>query len=156
MPLISLAVPKTQVLAGETIDFVVTAKTILGTDITKKSQYQWDFNGDGKVDRKTDEARTTYIYQNSGNYTAKVKVTYNGTSNTKYQNIVVKNELKAKVHGYQNNDSLYLINTSNGIYDSALWQIGDIQSDSLYSVSLPRGALNGSGGSAKKMLTVSA
>ena len=77
MPLISLAVPKTQVLAGETIDFVVTAKTILGTDITKKSQYQWDFNGDGKVDRKTDEARTTYIYQNSGNYTAKVKVTYN-------------------------------------------------------------------------------
>ena len=155
MPLISLAIPKTQVLAGETVDFVVSAKTIVGTDITKKSQYQWDFNGDGKIDRKTDEARTSYVYQNTGNYTAKVKVTYNGTSNTKYQNIVVKNELKAQIHGYKTNDSLYLINTSKGIYDSSLWQIGDIQSDSLYSVSLPWDALSGSGGS-KKILTVSA
>ncbi len=101
MPLISLKTPRSQVLAGETIEFFVQAKTILGTDITNKSEYAWDFDGDGKIDKKTAESRVTHIYQNTGNYNMKVKVTYNGTSNSKFQNITVKNELKARVQGYQ-------------------------------------------------------
>ena len=155
MPLIGLSVPKTQVLAGETVNFVVTAKTIVGTDITSKSEYQWDFDGDGKIDRKTTEARTSFVYPNSWTFAAKVKVTYNGTSNTKYQNIVVKNELKAQAHGYKSGDTIYLINTSSGIYDSAFWQVGDIQSDSLYGIAVPASGIFGSWGS-KKSLTVNA
>lgn len=137
MPLISLTIPKSKVLAGENVDFVASAKTIVGIDITGKSEYQWDFDGDGKIDKKTTEARTSYIYKNAGNYTAKVKVTYNGVSNSKYQSIVVKNELKAKVIGYRSNDVVYLINASEGVYNGASWLVGDIQSDSLYSISVP-------------------
>lgn len=154
IPLITLLTPKSQVLAGETVNFVVSAKTILGTDITSKSDYQWDFNGDGKIDRKTSEARTSYTYMNSWNYAAKVKVTYNGSSNTKYQNIIVKNELKANVHGYRTPNTIYLINTSSGIYDSAFWQMGDIQSDALYSLSIPSTSF--SGNISKHILTVNA
>lgn len=155
MPLITLSVPQTQVLAGESVSFGVSAKTIVGTDITGKSEYQWDFNGDGKIDKKTTESRTSYTYPSSGNYTAKVKVTYNGTSNSKYQNIVVKNELKANVRWYKTDESVHLMNTSNGSYDSVLWQIGDIQSESLYDVSVPRDVFDGTGTSSK-ILTVRA
>ena len=83
------------------MDFSVSAKNILGTDITTKSEYQWDFDGDGKIDKKTVEPKATFIYPASGKYTMKVKVLYNGVSNTKYQIINVKNELKARVEGYE-------------------------------------------------------
>lgn len=77
MPLISLSTAKTQVLAGEKVSFLVSAKTILGTDITTKSTYNWDFDGDGTIDTKTTEPRVDHTYTNAGNYTVKVKVTYN-------------------------------------------------------------------------------
>lgn len=95
MPLINLTTSKSQILTDEPIEFRVSAKNILGTDITSKSEYQWDFDGDGKIDKKTTEPKANYSYKSSGKYTMKVKVTYNGTSNTKYQLITVKNELKA-------------------------------------------------------------
>lgn len=138
MPLITLSIPKTRVLAGESVDFVASAKTIVWMDITGKSEYQWDFDGDGKIDQKTTEARTKYTYKSSGNYSAKVKVTYNGVSNSKYQNIIVKNELKAGVLWYTDSHSVYLINTSSGLYNNVLWQIGEISSSSLYDVTVPR------------------
>lgn len=138
MPLISLKTPRSQVLAGETIEFFVQAKTILGTDITNKSEYAWDFDGDGKIDKKTAESRVTHIYQNTGNYNMKVKVTYNGTSNSKFQNITVKNELKARVQGYQKWDIISFMNVSDGIFTTADWQVGDIRSDALHSITIQK------------------
>lgn len=124
MPLITLSTPKTAVLAGENVHLSVEAKTIVGTDITGKSDYAWDFDGDGIIDQKTQNPSIDHIYQNSGNYTIKVRVTYNGVSNTKYQTIYVKNALKAHAHGYHLSDgSIYLLNSSEGIYDKALWNI---------------------------------
>ncbi len=155
MPLINLSVPKTQVIAGESVNFVISAKTIVGTDITSKSIYQWDFNGDGKIDKKWPEARVSYTYPNAGNFTAKVKVTYNGTSNSKYQNIIVKNELKAMVLWYRSISSIYLLNASEWFYDATFWQVGDIQSDAPYSISLARNTFEWTGGTSKN-LTVSA
>lgn len=155
MPLITLTIPKSQVLAGESVDFVASAKTIVWMDITSKSEYQWDFDGDGKIDKKTTEARTNYTYKNAGTYTAKVKVTYNGVSNSKYQTIIVKNELKAKVIGYRSDDAVYLINTSAGVYDTTSWQVGEIRSDALYSISVPTDIFN-AGNQSSKILTVSA
>lgn len=137
MPLISLSTPKTQVLTDETIEFNVTAKNILGSDITSKSQYQWDFDGDGKIDKKTTEPKASYLYKTSWKYTMKVKVTYNWTSNTKYQLITVKNELKANVQWYRHWDYIYLLNTSQWTYDRSLWRIGERTSESLYGISVP-------------------
>ena len=97
LPLITLSIPKTQLLTGEKAEFSVTAKNILGTDLTPKSEYVWDFDGDGKIDAKTTTPQADHVYTTSGKYTMKVKVVYNGVSNTKYQVINVKNELKANV-----------------------------------------------------------
>lgn len=46
MPLITLTADKSQVLSEDLINFSVTAKDILGRDITAKSEYYWDFDGD--------------------------------------------------------------------------------------------------------------
>lgn len=97
MPLINLSVDKTQALTDETINFSVSAKNILGADITGKSEYYWDFDGDGHTDKRSSEATASYAYKNSGRYNMKVKVVNNGVSNTKYQVVYVKNELKASI-----------------------------------------------------------
>ena len=137
LPLITLIIPKTQILTGEPIEFSASAKNILGTDITSKSEYFWDFDGDGKIDQKTTEPRATYTYRSSGKYNMKLKVVSNGSSNTKYQLIQVKNELKASALAYKKGDYTYFLNTSQGTYDMVHWKIGDRDSESLYSIVVP-------------------
>lgn len=135
LPLITLSTPKTAVVAGENVHLSVEAKTIVGTNITNKSEYAWDFDGDGKIDQKTQSPSVDHIYENAGTYSTKVRVTYNGVSNSKYQTIYVKNELKAHAHGYRLKDgSYYILNSSEGIYDKALWAYRGGSVESLYSV----------------------
>lgn len=137
LPLITLSTPKTTVLAGENVHLSAEAKTIVGTNITNKSEYAWDFDGDGKIDQKTQSPSVDYTYKNSWNYTLKVRVTYNGVSNTKYQTIYVKNALKASARGYHLPDgSFYFLNTSEGPYDKALWTIWGNSIESLYSATI--------------------
>lgn len=137
LPLITLSSPKTG-LAGEELRMSVSAKTIVWTDITSKAEYSWDFDGDGKIDQKTQSASVNHIYKNSGTYSLKVRVTYNGVSNTKYQTIAIKNPLKAGFYGYKlQNWDLYLINASKGPYDRAFWNVGSETTESLYSIRIP-------------------
>jgi PKD repeat protein len=137
MPLISLSVDKSHALTEETLNFSASAKDILGKDITHTCEYFWDFDGDGRVDQKTTEPRITYVYKKSGKYNMKLKVINNGTSNTKYQAISIKNELKASLKAYRIGNSLYLMNTSRGSYDRVEWKVGNTLSENLYSVTLP-------------------
>ena len=65
LPLITLSLPKTQLLTSEPLEASVTAKNILDTDITAKSEYQWDFDGDGKIDQKTIAPHASYAYKSS-------------------------------------------------------------------------------------------
>jgi hypothetical protein len=97
MPLITLNVDKTQALTDDLLNFSVSARNILGKDVTGVSEYYWDFDGDGHIDKKSSEPTASYSYKGSGRYNMKVKVINNGVSNTKYQTIYVKNELKASV-----------------------------------------------------------
>ncbi len=62
MPIITLNTPKTTIKAGESARFSVTAKTILNTDITARSQYAWDFDGDGVFDEKTSTPSIEHVY----------------------------------------------------------------------------------------------
>lgn len=129
MPLITLNVPKKTVKAGEKVRFTVDAKTIMGTNITNKSQYAWDFDGDGKVDDKGTNPNWEYTYTKAGDYNMKVRVTNNWVSNTKYYTISVRNELKASYIGYKLPwDKLYLMNTSQGVYDTTQWTLGSFTS----------------------------
>jgi PKD repeat protein len=43
----------------------VEAKTIVGNNITKSSEYAWDFDGDGRFDEKTNNPTVNYTYKNS-------------------------------------------------------------------------------------------
>lgn len=117
MPLISLSIVNLNkdrgfFLADETVEFSAAAKTILNIDVTDKSEYYWDFDGDSRIDQKTTEPRASHVYKQSGKYNMKVKVVNNGVSNTKYQVIYIKNELKANAIGYRIGDMTYFINTS--------------------------------------------
>ena len=135
MPLISLRTGKTTVKAGESLHISAEAKTILGTNITKKAEYAWDFDGDGQFDQKTSDSSIDYTYANPGTYALKVRVTYNGVSNTKYQTVYVKNELKASLSWYKLPDGrVFLLNTSEWIYDTANWTLGTESIDSPYSI----------------------
>lgn len=134
MPLISLSVPKTTVKAGEKVRFSATAKTIIGNDITNRAQYAWDFDGDGKIDERTSTPSVEHTYERAGDFTLRVRVTYNGVSNTKYQSIHVRNELKASADIYRlPNNQLYFLNTSQGVYDKTRWNIGEDSAYGLYS-----------------------
>jgi hypothetical protein len=67
----------------------------------------------------------------------KIRVTNNGVSNSKYQIIHVKNKLKAAAYGYKLPDNkIYLMNASEGSYETARWDIGQMTSESPTSVVL--------------------
>lgn len=150
MPLINLSVVNLNkdrgfFLAEETVEFSASAKTILNIDVTDKSEYYWDFDGDSRIDQKTTVPQASHKYKQSGKYNMKVKVVNNGISNTKYQVIYVKNELKAAVAWYRIGDMTYFINTSKWTYDSAKWIIWSIESSSPYGTSVPNAILSSSG-----------
>ena len=137
MPLITLNVPNKIIKVGQNVTFSAEAKTIIGTNVTNKSQYSWDFDGDGKIDEKTNTPSISHTFNRAGDYNMRVRVTNNGVSNTKYHTISVRNELKAKAIGYRlPNGQIYLLNTSQGVYDKAKWIIGSYESTQLDSILL--------------------
>lgn len=142
MPLISLMVSSTTAKAGNPLTFEASAKTLMGTDITTKSEYIWDFNGDGIIDKKTTEPKVTHTYTHAGSMNMKLKVVYNGVSNTKYQTISVKNELSPNVSVYRVGTRIFAINTSGGSYEKARWTMGDFISDELGSTSYDFGSVS--------------
>lgn len=150
MPLINLSIVNLNkergfFLADETVEFSASAKTILNIDVTDKSEYYWDFDGDSRIDQKTTEPHASYKYKQSGKYNMKVKVVNNGISNTKYQVVYVKNELKAHVAWYRIGDMTYFMNTSKWAYDSAKWILWSLESNSTYGTSIPNAILSSSG-----------
>jgi PKD repeat protein len=148
MPLISLSMPKNAVLVGEGIHMSAEAKTIIGTNITKNAEYAWDFDGDGKFDERSANPSVNHVFKNSGTYSMKVRVTYNGVSNTKYGTIYVKNPLKANASIYELTDgSIYILNTSEWTYDRSIWTIAGEQTESPYTLTISKIALDALSGS---------
>lgn len=137
LPLITLHVPNKVIKVGQNVTFSAEAKTITGNNVTNKAQYAWDFDGDGRIDEKTSTPSVSHTFTKAGDYNFRVRVTNNGVTNTKYHTIHVRNELKASVQGYKiSDDKLFLLNTSQGVYDKAKWSIGDYASTQLESVTL--------------------
>ncbi len=148
MPLIALTMPKSAVLVGENVHMSAEAKTIIGANITKNAEYAWDFDGDGKFDERSANPSVNHVFKNSGTYAMKVRVTYNGVSNTKYGTIYVKNPLKADASIYELADgSLYIMNTSEWLYDRTTWTIAGEQTESPYALTIPRVQLDSLSGS---------
>jgi PKD repeat protein len=109
-----LSTPQSVINVGDKAHFSVSVKTIVpGVNITNKSEYAWDFDGDGRIDEKSTVPSIDHIYTKSGDFNMKVRVTNNGVSNSKYQTIHVKNKLKANVNSYKLPDGrILLLNAS--------------------------------------------
>lgn len=124
-PLISLKADKTNVNAGEKIKFDAIVKNVLQNDISGKSEYKWDFDGDGFYDESGSNPTVTRSYDKPGTFNMKVKVTYKGISNTKYQTVTVKNDLRPSAEYIAIGRKFIFLNTTPGVYQTAKWNVGN-------------------------------
>lgn len=127
-PIITLKTSNTNISVDQKVDFTVTAKNILGTDLAGKAEYKWDYNGDGFYEETTNTPTVSHVYDKPGNFNFKVKVTYKGISNTKYQAITVKNEIKPNLEYIAIGKKFIFLNTTKGLYTKVKWSLGDVTS----------------------------
>ncbi|EKE26220.1 MAG: hypothetical protein ACD_4C00375G0001, partial [uncultured bacterium (gcode 4)] len=122
-PLISLSVNKTTIATWDEIHFKASTKNIFWTDITNKVEYKWDFDWDWFYEETTSNPKISHKYTIPWNFSFKVKATYKGISNTKFQMITVKNVLKPNFEYFAVWNKLILLNTSEWLYTSANWDL---------------------------------
>lgn len=92
-PILTLSANNTSVLVWDEVVFKAWVKNILGQDLSKDSEYFWDFDGDWIYDKETKTSSTSYVFEKSGSFKAKVKVRYKWISNTRTKQIDVANKL---------------------------------------------------------------
>lgn len=124
-PLISLKADNTNVNAGDKVKFDAIVKNVLGSDISGKSEYKWDFDGDGFYDETTDKPTVSHSYDKPGNFNMKVKVTYKGISNTRYQSVNVKSDLRPSAEVLAIGRKFVFLNTTPPPFQSVKWSIGN-------------------------------
>lgn len=122
-PIITLKASNTSISVGQKVEFTVAAKNILGTDLADKAEYKWDYNGDGFYEETTNTPVVSHIYDKPGNFNFKVKVTYKGISNTKYQAITVKNEIRPNLEYIVIGKKFIFLNTTKGLYTKVKWSL---------------------------------
>lgn len=124
-PIITLKTSSTNIIVSEKIDFKATVKNIIQTDITEKAEYKWDYDGDGFYDETTTTSAVSHTYDKPGSYNMKVKATYKGISNTKYQIINVKNNLKPNFEYMAIGKRFVFVNTTIGSATAVKWKLSN-------------------------------
>jgi PKD repeat protein len=122
-PLVDLKSSDSNVGLGEEVVFTATAKDILGQDLTTKSKYSWDFDGDGFYDMETSEATAKYKFSKSGTFYSKVKVKYKGLSSTRNITLSVSNKLVADFEYISIGNKFIFFDTSLGQIDNYSWDL---------------------------------
>lgn len=122
-PIIKLSTDKTSIWVWEDINFEVSVNDILGKDISSKVEYKWDFDWDWFYDETGKTPKITHKFNTPWNINFKVKVSYKGISNTKYQLISVKNTLKPDLEYYSIWKKVILFNTTKWLYTKADWDL---------------------------------
>jgi PKD repeat protein len=124
-PIITLKANATNVAAGVAVKFDAIVKNVLQKDLSDKAQYKWDFDGDGFYDESTDSPTVSHSYSIPGTYNMKVKATYKGISNTKYQIITVKNDLRPSLEIFAIGKKFVFVNTTPGLYATVKWSLSN-------------------------------
>lgn len=124
-PIITLKADKTAISTWDEINFDISVSDILWRDISNKVEYKYDFDGDWFYDETSKSWKITHKFNTPWNNNFKVKVSYKWISNTKYQLISVKNSLKPNFEYYSIGKKIVLFNTSQWLYTSALWDLGN-------------------------------
>lgn len=113
----------TEVKFGDITRLSLDVRTPVLTDVSDKSEYRWDIDGDGFYDIKTSTPTYEFKYVYPGEYTPKVKVTHKGISATKSLTITVRNTLVPKANVQVIGNKIVAYNISSGIFQSANWYI---------------------------------
>ena len=129
-PLVWLKVDKNSIAVWDEVTFTVTAENILNQDISKDATFHWDFNGDGFYNMQTSTPTASYVYRNSWEFFAKVKVSYRGMSSTRNVTINVVNKLKADFWYFSIGNKFIFFDMSSGQVASRLWDMWDGQTRS--------------------------
>lgn len=129
-PIVGLSVDRNSISVGDEVQFRVTAENILNQNISGEATYHWDFNGDGFYNMQTSTPEASYVYRNSWEYFAKVKVTYRGMSSTRNVTINVVNRLKADFWYFSIGSKFIFFDMSSGQVASRQWGMWDGQTRS--------------------------
>lgn len=124
-PLVDMSVSDSSVAIGDEVTFSTQVKDILGQDISKKSRFSWDFDGDGFYDMEGIDKNISYRYKKSGTFYAKVKVKHKGISTTKNVTVNVSNKIVPDFEYISIGNKYIFFDTSNGELDSRNWDLGD-------------------------------
>lgn len=124
-PLIDLSVSDNSISAGEDVIFTANVKNILSKDISKDSEYFWDFDGDGFYDKETKENTASFKFNKSGEFYAKVKVKHKGFSNVRNIPVNVANKLIADFDYISVGNKFIFVTKSTGKVENYIWDLGD-------------------------------
>ncbi|MGE4444514.1 MAG: PKD domain-containing protein, partial [Candidatus Altimarinota bacterium] len=124
-PLIDFKVNKNNLFIGEESVFSAKVKNILGQDITDKSEFAWDFDGDGFYDKETTTGEISHKFESSGTFYTKVRVKYKGMTNVRTIEMTVANLLEPNFEYVSIGNTYVFFNTSSGKYDKSVWDMGD-------------------------------
>ena len=111
-PLIQLKTSTSTAKVDEEVTFQATVKNVVAQDLTDKAEYKWDYDGDGFYDETTTASAVKHKYATPGEYNMKVKATYKGISNTRYQQIVVRNEIVPNIEYFAIGSKFIFLNTT--------------------------------------------
>ena len=122
-PLVWLRVDRNSISVWDEVTFNVTAENILNQDISGDATFHWDFNWDGFYNMQTSTPTASYVYRNSWEFFAKVKVTYRGMSSTRHVTINVTNRLRADFWYFSIGNRFVFFDMSSGQVASRQWDM---------------------------------
>ena len=111
-PIVTFDVGKKRLVLGEESTFTANVKNALGQEISDRSEYRWDLDGDGFYDMKTEKNTITHTYTLPGEYRPKVKVTHRGVSTPKFATLIVDNRLEPRMEVYTVGNTIVAHNTT--------------------------------------------
>ncbi len=124
-PLIDFKVNKNNLFIGEESVFSAKVKNILWQDITDKSEFAWDFDGDGFYDKETTTWQISHKFESSGTFYTKVRVKYKWMTNVRTIEMNVANLLEPNFEYISLWNTYVFFNTSSWKYDKSVWEMWD-------------------------------
>ncbi len=124
-PLVDFKVNKNNLFIWEEAIFSAKVKNVLWQNITDKSEFAWDFDGDGFYDKETPSWEISHKFENSGTFYTKVRVKYKGMTNVRTIEMNVANMLEPNFKYISIWDTMVFFDTSSGKYDKSVWDMWD-------------------------------
>ena len=133
-PLVDFKVNKNSIFAWNEISFSAKVKNVLWQDITLKSEYAWDFDGDWFYDKETTSWEISHKYEKSWTFYAKVRVKYKWMTNVRTIEMNVSNILNPNFEYISIGNKYLFFNASEWSFDKVSWNMwnGDIMDNKNY------------------------